>query len=63
MARKVKIQPHGIDNGLDDFQVVVKPHPGGSVNRFGIETKEEAVEIANDLAKRFDCFPPVDETG
>lgn len=60
MARKVYIRWHAIDNGIDDYQVVVKPsdpnNPLG-VNKFGILDKQEAIDYAADLGKRFGCEP------
>lgn len=63
MSRKVRIQRHALDNGIDDYQVVVKPHPGiekAFINRFGIVGKANAEEYARELGERFNC-PVVDE--
>ena len=58
----VYIRPHAIDNGLDDYQVVVKPnYPPRGLNKFGILDKTEAEEYASTIAAQIGA-EVVDET-
>jgi hypothetical protein len=56
----IYIRPHGLDNGLNDYQVVVKPNVSGA-NRFGIETMAEALAYADELHAKL-SYPVKDET-
>lgn len=58
----IYIRDYPVANGAKDYMVVVKPHPGGSVNRFEIDTLDQAQAYAEEL-KGLHGFPVVDETG
>lgn len=57
----IYIRSFPLANGRTDYMVVVKPHPGGSVNRHGINFKKEARAYAAELKASLG-FEVVDET-
>ena len=60
MAR-IFVRCFPLENGKKDYMVVVKPHPGGSVNKFGFPWKKDARAYAGELKATLG-FEVVDET-
>jgi hypothetical protein len=58
---RILIRPFPVANGRKDYMVVVKPHPGGTVNRHGIDYKKDARAYAAELQASLG-FEVVDET-